>query len=501
MTTSLVVAATRPGAAGLRRRATIAAGALAVLAIAVAVATRTSPPPVLVVAGGTIFVAIAIWMFLSERLAWPLAILALYLGLLDGFLKLSTGVEDLTIARDVFLYAIVLGVLVRAAIRREHLALPPLSGWVIAFVAVVLVQLLNPADRGTLHTLAALRPELEFMPLFFLGHQAVRTPTRLRRFLLILVLCATANGIVNFVQFNLTPSQFARWGPGYATYVNGTGSVSGRQFTDSAGQAKVRPFGLGTDAGSGAEIGLVSLGAALALLTLRGRRIRDWLVLVLCVGPPLALFTGQLRSAIVAAVVVAAFFIVLAVSARRIIPTLAVFALGVLVTAVLLSVVASNSGSGVLSRYATITPGNLLATTASSRGYSLALVPSFIVDYPLGGGLGSVGPASKYAGGASQLLNGETSFTFYLSDLGIPGLVVMLLFNLKLLGRALRRVRRMAYEERVLVAGVAAGIAGLLTDWASGSPLVTSPGAPYFWFAAGALAYWLYPKADAQVKP
>ena len=468
---------------------------LLILSIAVAIATHVKAPPALVTVGGLAFAGLVAWMFVSTRPEWPLAVFALYLGLLDGYLKLSTGVGNLTVARDVLLYAIVLGILVRAAIRKQRLTLPPLSSWVIAFVAVVLVQLVNPADAGVKHTLAALRPELEFMPLFFLGHQVVRTSVRLRRFFLILLLCATANGIANFVQFNLTPSQFASWGSGYATYINGTGGVSGRTFYDNAGQAKVRPFGLGTDAGSGAQFGLLGLGGALALLVL-GARGRQWLVLLLCVGPPLAIFTGQWRSAVVAAIVAAAFFIVLVVSSRRMIPTLAAFALGVLITAGVFGLVASNS-SGLLDRYNTITPGSLLSTTQASRGGSISLIPTFAVDYPLGGGLGSVGPAAGYAGGTAHALNGETAFTFYLSDVGLPGLIVMFLFNLKLLGRSIRRVRGMDHETRLLVAGVAAGVAGLFTEWASGSPLVTSPGAPYFWFAAGALAFWLYPHRRA----
>ncbi|HEY1775370.1 MAG TPA: hypothetical protein VGG41_04350 [Solirubrobacteraceae bacterium] len=474
---------------------------LFILAVAVGITTRVHVPGVTVIAGATVFACIAFWMFLSERPEWPLTVLALYLGLLDGYLKLSTGVEALTIVRDVLLYAIVVGILARAAIRRQHLALPPLGGWVVAFVTVVLVQLLNPADAGIAHSLAALRPELEFMPLFFLGYQVVRTPTRLRRFILILLVCATANGIANFVQFNLTPSQFATWGKGYATYLNGTGSVSGRTFIDSAGQVKVRPFGLGTDAGTGAQFGLISIGGALALLVLGSRRLQGWVLLLLCLGAPLAIFTGQLRSATVAGVLAAAFFVVLAVSARRIIPTLAALALGVLITVGVASLIASNSGNGVFSRYATITPSSLLSSTAASRGGSLSSIPTFVTHYPLGGGLGSVGPASRVAGGATQILNGETGFTFYISDIGIPGLLVMLLFNLKLLGGSLRRIRRMDHETRVLLAGLAAGLAGLFVEWASSNPLVTSPGAPYFWFTAGVLAYWLYPRRRAAPLP
>lgn len=260
MTTSYAAGGSPAHRSRVRRGIVVVASGLAIIAVAVATARNVSAPSPLVAVGGSVFVGIAVWMFFSKQPEWPLALFALYLGLLDGYLKLRTGVEALTLARDVLLYAIVLGILARAALRRQRLVLPPLGGWVLAFVAVVLVQLFNPADGGVIHALGALRPHLEFVPLFFLGHQVMRTTTRLRRFILVLLVCATANGIVSFAQFNLTPAQLSSWGAGYAAYITGTSDVSGRTYTDAAGQVKVRPFGLGTDAGSGAEMGVVALG-------------------------------------------------------------------------------------------------------------------------------------------------------------------------------------------------------------------------------------------------
>jgi hypothetical protein len=479
------------------RPTTVCLAAVLIVALAVAVGTYVPAPRAVVVVGGVVFAGIAIWMLVNPKPEWPLAVLALYLGFLDGFLKLSTGDSNLTIARDVLLYAIVAGMLIRAAVQRKPLTLPPLSSWVLAFVALVGIQLVNPNDHGTLHTLGALRPELEFVPLFFLGYQVLRTPQRVRRFFFLLLLCATANGVVNFLQFNLTPSQFASWGPGYARYINGTGDVAGRTYTVVAGLVRVRPFGLGTDTGSGAEIGLISLGAALALMTLGARRPKDWLVLLFCVGPPLAVVTGQLRTAVIGGIIAVAFFLALTVSARRIVPTLAGLGFAVLATIIVINVVGSASGTGAFARYATLSPGSLLSTAAQSRGGSLALIPSLALHFPLGGGLGAVGPAASFAGGAAFRLNGETQFTFFISDIGVPGLLLMLAFNLRLLQQAWVRIRHMPHEARVLVAGLAAGIAGMFVEWASGPTTATSPGGPYFWFAVGALAYWMYPKTPA----
>lgn len=470
------------------RRALIAGGACA---LSVLVAAKFAVPSLLIGLGGVAFAGIAVWMFLSEKLELPCIALALYLGMVDGFAKLATGSPFVTLGRDVLLYALVAGVLVRASLRGQRLSLPPLGAWVSVFVVLVLVQLLNPANVGIVHTLSGLKPELEFVPLFFVGYAVLQTRERLRVFMLILLVCATANGIAGFVQLNLTPQQLAAWGPGYASKVNGTGDVAGRVFSDTTGIAHVRPFGLGGDAGAGAVLGVVGLGAALALLA-APRRVSPRLLLVLCIGPPLAIITGQGRTPVIAGIVALLAFVLLATSAPRLVPTLAAVLLGIGITLATISVISGSSNVGVYDRYKTIAPKSLVATTQKSRGTSISEIPQYMVAYPFGGGLGFVGPAAHLSP-TTQLrgLNGETSPTFLLSELGLAGLIFMLAFNARLLLGAAARVRRMDPETRILVSGVAAGIAGLLAMWPAGPTTVQSPSGPYFWFAAGVLAFWI----------
>jgi uncharacterized membrane protein len=485
----------------LRRTAARAAVVIVILGVALYASTHVDAPPILSAVGGAVFIGLIAWMFSSEQQAWPAAILALYLGLLDGYLKLSTGSSVVTLARDALMYAMVFGVLARMALRHERLALPPMSGWVLAFVAAVLVQLFNPADAGLQHSLGALRPHLEFVPLFFFGYYLLQTQTRLRRFFVVLLLCATANGVVNLVQYNLKPQQLAAWGPGYAKRINGSGDVAGRVFVDDKGNSQIRPFGLGADSGSGASVGLLSLGGALALLALGLRTSESRFGLLLCIGPPLAVVSGQSRTVVIAAFAALIYFTVLATSARRLIPTLAALMVGALVTVGVISVISANSNSSVFDRYKTIKPGQLQSTTQKSRGSSLSSIPKYLRDVPLGGGIGSVGPAASFAGGARGQLDGENQFTFYLSELGIPGLAVMLGFYLRLLLLSLRRVRQMDPQTRPLIAGIATGIAGLFASWPSGPTTANSPGAPYFWFAAGVLAFWLSRKPASVTSP
>src|SRR3954465_13842962 len=76
-------------------------------------AYRTPSPSLLSTLSLLGFLAVGGWMFLSERYAVTLGVLLLYLGLLDGFLKLRTGSQLTTLGRDLLLYAIVGGALAR----------------------------------------------------------------------------------------------------------------------------------------------------------------------------------------------------------------------------------------------------------------------------------------------------------------------------------------------------------------------------------------------------
>lgn len=462
---------------------------------AVLIGTRAGVPSLGLALGLAAGIGLGAWMFFSERIERPLVGILLYLGLLDGFVKLQSSSSVITLGRDALLYAIALGFLARASLRRQPLRLPPLSGWILAFTVVVLVQVANPADVGLRHTLGALRPHLEFVPLFFIGYAVLQTRARLRTFFVIMLVAATANGIVSAVQLNLSPTQLASWGPGYAARITGNGTalsqVSGRTYTTSSGAARTRPFGLGSDAGIGAVWGMLALGGALALVSLGMRRSIGRISLLLCAGPPLAIITGESRSLLIGSVIALVSYVVFATTARRLIPTLTAVILGLGIIAGVVAYIGSVAGSGVFDRYATVTPSKLASTTGADRGKSIAQIPKLMTQHPLGNGLGSVGPAARFAGRGNSGSNGETEPTFLLSELGLPGLVVVVGFNLHLLLLGATRIRRLEPETRSFVAALLAGIVGLLAVGIVSATTATSPFSSYLWFAGGALSYWL----------
>ena len=179
--------------------------------------------------------AVAVWMFFSERYERTLAVLALYLGLLDGFLKLKTGSSVATLGRDVLMYSIAAGALARLALRREPLRIPKLTVPIVVWVIICFAEVLNPVVPSMTHALAGVRQHVEFVPLFFLGYAVMRSERRLMGLLILLIVVAAANGIVALLQSQLSLAQLASWGPGFARLVYGTSVVTARTFYDATG--------------------------------------------------------------------------------------------------------------------------------------------------------------------------------------------------------------------------------------------------------------------------
>jgi hypothetical protein len=497
--------AERPPAAGVGWRrpaqavgrglgAMVLAAVLSAVAIAVSIRLSTATP--LVAAGAVVVLLLCAWMVFEPRTELSLAVLMVYLAVADGYLKLKTGGSAATLARDLLLYAIVVGVLLRALVRGRELRLPPLTGWVVAWVVVVAIQVANPGGASWSHSVLSLRPHLEFVPLFFLGYQVMRTPRRLRGFLLLLLALAAVNGVVSLVQFEQTPEQLARWGPGYLTRISGTGDVSGRGFVDTQGRAHNRPFALGSDMGFGGSLGTLALPAALALLALARRRVLRVLALALSIGAVLGVATSEARVAVVGSVCAVVAFMLLAISSRNATRAVAALAVGAAVGYVVISSLASSAQPGAFDRYASIAPDRAANTAYEYRKDTLARTPQYMADIPLGAGLGSSGPGASATGGvtAGASLDAESEPTFLVIETGVAGLLVMLGLMLRLLALALVEIRRLPDGGlRLLLAGVAAPLFAVFAMGAAGITTAASPGAPYFWFAAGILAWWLHP--------
>lgn len=431
---------------------------------------------------------LALWLFFSERYEVTLAVLLLYLGLLDGVVKFASGSNLATLGRDILLYAIVLGAVVRIILRKTRLTVPPLTGIVLAWVAVCVIQVANPSDISLTHAVASLRQHLEFVPLFFFGYFVLRSERRLAGLLLLFVIIGAANGVADLIQTRLTPAQLASWGPGYASLENGTATGVARVFYTAAGAA-VRPPGLGGEDGFGGIVGLIALPGAIALLSSARRSVKlGWVLIPATILTIVGIVTSQTRLAILGSIIAVFAFLALTLTSRRgLVALLLTTLVGLAGYSIVSAFVSSNAN-----RYSTIAPSKVLNTAVTARQDSLALIPTYIADYPLGAGIGSVGPAQSAIGGSafSKGLNGETEFTFLLVETGIPGLMVMLAFAIATIkgGLALRRVADPGLQ-RCLMA-LTAVLISLLAAWLIEAVTADSPGSPFIWLSAGCIAYW-----------
>jgi len=433
------------------------------------------------------------WFAATSRVRLALLVIMVYLGALDGYLKLSTGSSLVTFVRDVLLWSLVVGELVRAIVNGKRLSLPPLGLWVVWFVVFVLIQLCNPQDGSLLHSFAGIRQHLEFVPLFFLTYAYVRSTQALRVFVVALTLLAVANGVVNLVQFRETPQQLASWGPGYAERVLGGGQFqyAGRAFYDTSGHTHTRPFGLMSDAGSGGLVDAFALGGIVALAYM-GRRRGGSLALIAAgaIIVTAGLVSSQGRAAVICGVVVVLTYGALSATARGRWATLA----GISGLALVAYLATGDVLNGAQSRYAGVNASQIVQTTQTARGYSIKEIPKTLAHHPFGAGLGVGGPAEGQSGAPALagVADAETEYSFLTLEAGIPGMVVLVGFTATLIGIGLWRCRREPDPEaRVLLAAIIAPIGGIFVLYWASALTATTPAGPYLWSAGGIVAYWL----------
>jgi hypothetical protein len=481
-----------------RRQDLLGTAAIVVVpfAIAVAIAISVPDPNYFLTAGIAAGMLGLVILAASVRYEVTLTVLVLYLGLLDGVIKLETANQLVSSLRDLMIAAICIGAIVRMIVRRDEVRLPPLTGWVLAFVLLVLVQAVNPNTVGVLKVIGGFRQQLEWIPFFFFGFLLMRTKDRLRKFFILLGVIATINGLVSTYQTQLTPAELSGWGPGYAQRVNGTGTVSGRVYTDEEGNARVRPPALGSDLGFGGFVGVLALPGLLALMAM-GRPRGRWLALVLCLGALLAVATSLQRTAVLGAVIAGLAFVALSASAGRRVTQVvtALLVVGALVFG-LASILAPEAGQGVFSRYATITPGKAASTSVGYRESTITQIPKVIAKYPFGAGLAQAGAGATFGGAPTATIDGhrasaESQYNYVNLELGFPGLVYWIVISIFVIVLAASRLRRIGdVELRLSLAAIFAAFIAFTMMGFAGATMSNLPFGPFFWFAIGIASYW-----------
>ena len=486
----------------LRDLGLLALTALIPLVLALAISIGEPKASLLLALALVIGTVAIVALLTNRRLEVSVALLALYLGLLGGPVKLGSGGHSTASAvRDVLIGAVAIGAVMRLLASRQRIKLPPLSGWVFAFVTLVLVEALNPNTHGLQKALGGFRQQLEWVPFFFFGYVLMRSKRRFRQFFIILGVLALANGVISTYQTRLSPAQLASWGPGYRELAFGTVTAGGNGLTGRAfsveGHARIRPPGLGTDAGFGAGVGVLALTATLALLASRGLR-RRWPVVLMCFGALAAVATGEGRLQVVGAVLAVLIFAALSLSAgRRASRPIAVL-LGIVVIAIPIGAVfVSAVGSGTFGRYSSLSPESVSSGSNDGKVASLNSIPKQISRAPFGLGLGSVGAAAGFGGVTAkegveiQHASAETQYNFVADELGILGLLLWVGLSVRLVVLAVTGLRRIPdLEVRVDLAAMFATLIAYTLMGFAGPTMASAAFGPFFWFAAGTAAYW-----------
>ncbi|HEV3047138.1 MAG TPA: hypothetical protein VGY13_07225 [Solirubrobacteraceae bacterium] len=476
----------------------ILAAGVAPLVVALAISVEVSSPNTLLLVGIAIGVLAIVGLMSSPRYELTMLSVALYLGLLDGPVKLGIGGhEAVSAVRDVLIAAISAGALARLFTKRERIPLPPLSAWVFVYVAVVLTEAFNPNTHGLTKTLGGFRQLLEWVPFFFFGYALMRSKARFRRFFLLLGVLALANGIVGAYQTRLSPQQLAAWGPGYEEIALGAKGFGGRTYK-SEGEARVRPPALGTDAGFGGGLGVLALPATLALFAFRRRK--RWAALLLCFGAMMATATGLGRLQLVGAITAVLAFgglslwMLLPRGPRVALRPLA--AIGcVLVLAIPAGVLfVSLVGSSTFSRYESIVKGG----HSDNKLPGLTRIPNQLTKEPFGFGLGIAGAAAGFGGlsgnsesGETHNPDAETQYNFLADELGVFGLLVSIGFTIRLLWLSLPRLKRIRDTELLLyMTALLSSFIAMTVMGFYGPTLASEAFGPFLWFFAGTASYW-----------
>jgi hypothetical protein len=485
----------------LRDLLALGLGALIPLVLGIGIAVQVSKPNYVLLIGLVAGVLAVLALVLSPRYELSLVLIAVYLGLLEGPVKLGIGGhETVSAVRNVLIFSVGVGALLRLIVKKERIQLPPLSAWVLAFTALVLVEALNPKTHGILKALGGFRQQLQWVPFFFFGYAVFRKKDRFRKFFLLLGVIALANAVVNIYQTKIGPTGLAGWGPGYRDLVFGTlesgkaGGIGARTYSVE-GIARVRPPGLGSDAGFGGGIGTLALAGTLALLA-TGPLRRRWPVLILCIGALIAIATGLGRLQVVGAIFDVILFAALSFSAGGRVTRAIAAMLGVLVLAVPAGVLlVSVEAPGTFQRYESIAPGNI-AGNKDKKTSSLSAIPKTIAAAPFGVGLGTVGAAAGFGGKQTELVEGhgvssETQYNFITDELGLPGLILWVALTIKLIVLALRRLRRVPdIELRLYLAAILSSFIAFTLMGFSGPTMAGAAFGPFFWLTAGIAAYW-----------
>jgi hypothetical protein len=365
----------------------------------------------------------------------------------------------------------------------------PATPWIMTILAFVGLMIFHPYTSTLVGGLSQLGLYVcVFAPLFW-APPLIRTPTRLRRLMVLLLVCNGINAVIGVLQVY----QPERWLPDeFSRIVTqselGLGPVS---YAGADGEVIVRPPGLFDTPGAVAGPGGY---AALLGLIFAATRIRPWLRLAslgFAFAGLAAIYLSHVRISLVVAAAMMLAYAVTLFTQRRV-STATLFAgvsAAVLGGAFIFAVILG--GGAVAERFATLFESDPLSVYYAARGGQLSYAfRDSLFDFPFGAGLARWGMTAAYFGQVTidrPSLWAEIQLAGWILDGG----VILMALSCGALAVSAKRELELAWQtHRPLVAACAAAVfaanLGPISLIFSFTPFVTQIGVQY-WFLAGAL--------------
>jgi len=412
------------------------------------------------------------------RLEWVFLAFVIY-SAFEGLLKRLTGYSlYIYPIKDLFFLVVLLhwALLGRA---RATLGGPPYTLLLVSYIGLVAVQALNPHLPSVFMWLAGVRTSYMYALLYFVAYQTFRTEGQVIR----LARCLGALAVITALGAMAESMLGIEW-----VYRHKLQVFTSAIYLGISGDWVIRPSSI--TAGPGAAAMIEYFGA----ITLVGLAVTSsrWLQrAVYLTGAGIAL-GGVLLSAVrvvwlQAALAIVAFgFLGGALKFRR-----AVYLAISGTVAVGLSLFFSRGE--INARFQTVeTPvGTYLSEPSASQRYSgLMMLPRIIADFPLGAGPGWNAPRQDllvpYRGQEMIEHSGVHNYLSVLAlEVGVPGLIVFLVFSVAISQRGLRRLIRIGNaQRRPLLAVYYALFLSILISFLVGGAIIGWPGEYYWIFAA-----------------
>lgn len=372
---------------------------------------------------------------------------------------------------------------------RQH----PAMRWLLLAISLLFLMVFHPTTNSTTAGLAQVILYLSVMAPVFWAPAMIKDAHRLRRLLLMLLICSGLNSLIGVLQVH----DSATWLPAeFSTNIlSDEYGLERFVFINAAGESVIRPPGLSDTPGAVCSAGMLAalLGGVFAL-----GRTEIWkraVALGFALLGACAVYLSQVRTALLIFAGMLLVYVAVIWFVQRETTRKALISLGI---AVCIAGVGFSSayfigGSVITERVTSLALGSpVVVYYTTGRGEQMEeSIKSLLPQYPLGAGLGRWGMMRYYFGDEtntdSPQIWAELQFPAWTLDGGI-GLILFYCLALVVTARYEYRITRNATNSQIrfLAPIVVAANAGALALVFGFTPFTTQLGMQY-WFLAGAL--------------